>query len=390
MDKKVRILIMHPELVVGGVEKALLEMLRVLDKEKFEITLLLRNRACWDNRIPSYIDVRYMMSRRFCQGAIGARLYKYISIFFPYIIYSLRGSRRKFDIAIAYHEPMIWFLPCVKSYRISWVHSDYSVRQFPPEVKNMANKTGIVANMIKIRRKRLIQSLNKIVFVAKTCIDSYVEKNRVNISNTTVCYNICNEREIIELSLEPITDQCWNDYKGIHLVVVGRIHQEKGMHRLIPLMQHLKEAEIDAKIYIVGDGSERRAMEILIAEANLTDRFELLGFQQNPYKYIVRSKLLLCCSPSEAYCTVTKESILLGIPFITTRCSGMEEQIGKTKAALIVPNEDDALAPYVIKVLLDEKLYSKMKHDAILRRVELSDNKNAMDIERMLIACLGD
>lgn len=388
MNKKKKLLILHPELVVGGVERALLEMLRELDREKFEITLLLRNKACWDNQIPQYIDVHYMMQKNpYQKGRIISRLYKYVMLAFPGLVFCLCGVRGKFDVVIAYHEPMIWYLPCIKAYRISWVHSDYSVRQYPPEVKSLGNKTGRLAKWIIKRRVNLIRSLDKVVFVAKTCIPSYVEKNRFNESKVVVCYNINNEKEILNMAQEPITDTCWNNYNGHHIVIVGRIHHEKAMYRLIPLMRHLKNMGIEAKIYIVGDGSERRQMEILISQANLEDGFEIMGYRSNPYKYINRAKLLLCCSPSEAYCTTTKESILLETPFVTTLCSGMEEQIGGTKAGLIAPNGDDTLAPYVIRTLSDEVLYAEMKCDIHQRHLDLSDQRSVEMIESLLINC---
>ena len=372
---KQKIIFLHPELCVGGAEKVLLNLLKAIDKSKYEITLLLRNHGAWDKEIPSGIELIYLFEKNPTKGKIKARIYKYLMIFFPTLIYQLLGSSSSFDIAIAYHEPMIWYLSCVKAKRhISWVHSDYSVRNYSPEVKTMRNRNSWLAKLIEKKRRQVIQSFDDIVFVAKTCIPSYVEFNKVNIEKCVVIHNLNNEQEVIDMANESIEDDSWNDYKGVHLLIVGRIHHEKAMFRLIPLMKHVKEHCINAKMYIVGDGNERLNLEKLIEESELQEYFCILGFQSNPYKYIKNAKLLLCCSPSEAYCTTTKEALLLETPFVTTLCSGMEEQIGGTNAGVIVPQGDDTLFPMVKKILFDKEFYKNMKMDAHKRHIALSDN----------------
>ena len=382
------ILIMHPELCVGGAEKVLLNLLQAFDSTKYKISLLLRNPGVWDKLIPSDITVKYLFHSKPTVGKFKARFYKYALIFYPNLIYKLFGDSGKYDIAIAYHEPMLWYLPSVKAMkRVSWVHSDYSVRKVSPEVKTMSNQTGWLAQLIEKKRRNLILSLDKIVFVAQTCINSYIQFNQIAENKCTVVHNINNEEEILSMSNETINDDCWNNYKGNHLIIVGRIHHEKAMHRLIPLMLHLKENSIDAKIYIIGDGNERRKLEQLIIMNHLQDNFYILGFQSNPYKYIKNAKLLLCCSPSEAYCTTTKEALLLETPFVTTLCSGMEEQIGNTHAGIIVPQGDDTLFPAVSKALTDDNYYQCMKADAHLRHIALSDQESLKEFDE-LMECL--
>lgn len=376
---------MHPELCIGGAEKVLLNLLQAFDRTKYKVTIVLRNPAIWDKLIPTDVSVRYLFHSKPTVGRFKARFYKYALIFCPNLIYKLFGDSGKYDIAIAYHEPMIWYLPSIKAdKRISWVHSDYSVRKVSPEVKTMVNQTGHLAQLIEKKRKNLIHSFDKIVFVAQTCIPSYIQFNHITKDKCTVVHNINNEKEVLSMSNEPIEDDCWNDYKGHHLIIVGRIHHEKAMHRLIPLMIHIKEVGIDAKIYIIGDGNERIKLEQLITAHHLQNHFYILGFQSNPYKYIKNAKLLLCCSPSEAYCTTTKEALLLETPIITTLCSGMEEQIGDTHAGIIVPQGDDTLYPAVSKVLTNDEYYQKMKADARLRHIALSDKQSLKEFDEFI------
>jgi glycosyltransferase involved in cell wall biosynthesis len=381
---------MHPELCVGGAEKVLLDMLGNLDKNKYDVSLLLINPSVWDNKIPDYVKTSYMFSKNPRKlNSILARVYKFFMIFFPCVIWKFFGVKGKFDIAIAYQEPMIWYLPCTKAFTVSWVHTDYSALQWFPEVKQLRNKEGFLAKKIEKARLRLINSFDRVVFVAKSAIPGYIQKTSYNISKTRVLYNINNEALIKELSNEEIVEPQWSNYEGERLVVVGRIHSQKAMHRLIPLMLEIKKNNICARLFVVGDGPDREQLDKLIKENGLEDSIIILGFTNNPYKYIRQAKLLICSSLFEAYCTATKESIILETPFVTTLCSGMEEQIGGTKAGIIVANEDNSLSDAVIKVLKDDALYSAMKKDIKQRHLDLSDEKAIDNIDCFLQDCIS-
>lgn len=379
-----KIVIMHPELCVGGAEKVLLNMLKVLPRNKYEVTLLLRNPSLWDEKVPADVRVRYFFQKdpRKC-GGLWARVYKYAIIICPRLCYKLWGVNEKFDIAIAYHEPMLWFLKEFPATKMCWVHTDYAALEYCPEVKQMKNKTGMLARYVNNKRNKIIRSFDKAVFVAQSAIPEYVRKTGIDPQKTVVCYNLNDENMIREKAAEKISDDEWNEYKGKRLCAVGRLADEKAFHRMIPLMKELQNKNIDAKLFIIGEGNRRPLLEKLIAENDLHN-LVLLGHRENPYKYIANSDLLICSSAFEAYCTVTKESIILHTPFITTECSGMHEQIGDTCAGAIVPNADDTLFPIVYKALTDDSFYKKMKEDVTRRAEAFTDQKALEAIEKLL------
>lgn len=380
-----KILFLHPELVVGGAEKVLLNLLKELDRTKFEVTLVLRNKAVWDNQIPKDIKTYYLFDKNPRRsGPLLSRLYKYTMIFFPWIIWKLFGVKGTFDIAVAFHEPMLWYLPCMNSKRVTWVHTDYAALPYPPEIKELANKDGCLAKQILRLRRKVINKCDYAVFVAKSAVYGYVSYNSFPKSKTVVCYNLNGEEDILKLAKEDIKVETWNNYNGVKLLSVGRIADQKAMHRLLPMMKHIKEQGIDAKLYIVGDGPLRKELQEQIDNDSLHDDIIILGFDQNPYKYIADAKLLICSSVYEAYCTVTKESILLETPFVTTLCSGMEEQVGGTNAGVIVENDEDTLYVPVIQILLDANRYTLMKEDIRKRHKELSDKTSLEGIESFL------
>ena len=61
LNKKVKVLFRHRSMEMGGVEKVLLSMLQNLDKDKFEITLLLNLfQGELRGEIPSHIRLEYL------------------------------------------------------------------------------------------------------------------------------------------------------------------------------------------------------------------------------------------------------------------------------------------------------------------------------------------
>ena len=93
----------------------------------------------------------------------------------------------------------------------------------------------------------------------------------------------------------------------------------------------------------------------MISDWNMEGYVSLMGYKQNPYPYLLSSDLFVCSSRSEGYSTAVTEALILGIPVITTNCSGMEELLGKGKYGMIVDNEASALYDG-IKMLISNKI----------------------------------
>ena len=69
----------------------------------------------------------------------------------------------------------------------------------------------------------------------------------------------------------------------------------------------------------------------------------LLGFQDNPYKYINISDAFICSSYAEGFSTAAMEALIIGKPIFSVNCSGMSELIGESNAGVIVENTDNEL-----------------------------------------------
>jgi len=120
----------------------------------------------------------------------------------------------------------------------------------------------------------------------------------------------------------------------------------------------------------------------MIEQRGLSHRVEILGFQQNPYKYIKNAKLLVLSSDREGLPTVIIESLIVGTPVVSTDCpTGPSEILTDELVKWLTPvGDSNALASKI-----DEALESDI---AILDKHITKFDKEI--IYKKLITLFGD
>lgn len=379
-----KILIMHPEMCVGGAEKVLLTILQHIDKKKFEVTLLLLNKCDkWDNLIPKDINVRYLFKKNPREfGPIMNRLYKYGRMIIPGILIKKFIIKDNYDTCIAFHEPMIYFLKGAHGKKIAWIHADYGTVKTLPEINQLRNKNGFLATFIWKQRLKIYDICDNIVCVADSARKGFIEKFNYNYDKVIYKYNPNDVNKILLKSKEDTIYQLTSD---INFCSVGRLSYEKALYRIIDAVYRLKSEGYVFKYFIIGDGSERPSLEKQVKEKKLEDFIVFVGYENNPYKYIAKCDLLISSSLYEAFSTVATEAIILGTPVLTTDCSGMKELFNNTNAGLIVDNNDTGIYFGMKKILNDCNLLKDMKKDAKIRSRYFQIDKLMSEIEDIIV-----
>ena len=80
------------------------------------------------------------------------------------------------------------------------------------------------------------------------------------------------------------------------ILSVGRLTKQKNFLLLIKSFKEFSTFQQDLKLVIIGEGEERLKLENYINELNLKDKVFLLGFKNNIFNYISRSKLVISSS----------------------------------------------------------------------------------------------
>jgi glycosyltransferase involved in cell wall biosynthesis len=124
----------------------------------------------------------------------------------------------------------------------------------------------------------------------------------------------------VDLELFQPGESLVNAYRCL---AVGRLEEQKGFDLLIKSMALLPE-ELPWKLDIVGEGSCRSDLEMLIAALGFEDRITLLG--ELDREAVVRSMqgcdLFVLSSRHETFGNVVVEAMACGKPVVATRCGG--------------------------------------------------------------------
>jgi glycosyltransferase involved in cell wall biosynthesis len=121
-----------------------------------------------------------------------------------------------------------------------------------------------------------------------------------------------------------------------YVVHVGRFAPQK-RHDL--LLAAWKRAARPEKLVLLAHPDPR--LDAMIRAEGLGDRVVVAGFQQNPYPWIKRARLLVLCSDHEGMPNVLVEALACGTPVVSTDCpSGPREILEGPLARWLVPCGD--------------------------------------------------
>lgn len=125
------------------------------------------------------------------------------------------------------------------------------------------------------------------------------------------------------------------------VLFVGRLVEQKNPQRFIQLIGSLKEkVRNDIRAWMLGDGELMDACRQLIEKLGLEKNIEMAGFQENPYAFMRRARLLCITSGWEGFGLVAAEANLLGIPVLSTRNEGCTELLGEHAPELCTSDDE--------------------------------------------------
>lgn len=360
------VLFVIPTLGGGGAEKVLVNLVNRLDREKYdvEVRTLFSNS---NNR--GFLDKDIKISSAFGKQFRGNRiLFKLLS---PRMLYRWIIGKR-YDIVVSYlegpGERIVAGCPYKDSKLINWIHVEqHTLRGATGSYRSVAEALKCIARF------------DYTAFVSKA-----VEKDYLGIFKLDhdygVVYNTNDIQGILEKSKEAIGED--ELPKGFNVFSIGRLTNAKGFDRLIKAHAKLRKEGFDHNLIILGEGDLRENLRQQAEELGVSDSVWLLGFHKNPYKYLTKADLFVCSSRREGFSTAVTEALVLGIPVVSTLCSGAEELLGSNNEyGIINENSEEGVYQGMKEMLSKEGNIAKYKEMAKQRGAKFTESETVGMVE---------
>ncbi len=148
------------------------------------------------------------------------------------------------------------------------------------------------------------------------------------------------------------------------IIGAGRLSKEKDFPTLIKAFNHLRRST-NARLVILGEGSERSFLESLIDASEFKDDILLAGFQENPYNWMRAASVFVLSSRWEGFGNVLVEAMACGTPVVSTHCpSGPDEILEQGKWGRLAPVGDVIALSEAIGLSLVDKAPPDVKKRA--------------------------
>lgn len=194
--------------------------------------------------------------------------------------------------------------------------------------------------------RRAIKALNgqHLVTVSDGIAQEVQHSSLFTPASVTTIYNPFDFSAIQQLANEANDTIPQQDF----IIHVGRVARQKRHDVLFAAL-----AKMTHKLPLVLLCGNTKKARKLAHKTGVVEQLVLPGFQQNPYPWIKRAKLLVLSSDYEGLPTVLIEALVLGTPVVSTNCHhGPSEILTGELARYLVPVGDaDGLAVAVDSVL---------------------------------------
>lgn len=364
-----KVLFFIPTLSNGGAERVLCNLVDKLVTHKdinIDVLTLFKDDR---DKLPTDVGYRYIWKRKF-RGNV--QLLKLIHA--KWLYNRMIARYGKYDIVVSYLQSpsmrVVGACTSSKTKTVNWIHNEFH---------DITKLKHLYRNDEECRKSML--HYDATVYMSESA-KAAMEKwfSSLAKKKSRVIYNVNDFDKILRLSEETMESISFDSNK-FNIISVGRFTQQKAFDRLIRITAFLRKANVEVELYLLGDGALRQSYIDLSEKLGIKNNLHLLGFQENPFKYVRQADLFVCSSIHEGYSTAVTESLVVGTPVVTTDCSGMKELLGvNSEYGIITPNDETALGKAVLTVANDKALYQRLKEKAIERGQQLIQTDNVAPV----------
>jgi colanic acid/amylovoran biosynthesis glycosyltransferase len=147
------------------------------------------------------------------------------------------------------------------------------------------------------------------------------------------------------------------------LLYTGRLSAAKGLPILFEALGQVVSQHPDLVLTLVGDGPDRKTLETLAADLQLSPYLKFVGYQSQDAvcQYLHNSDIFVLPSFSEGLPVALMEALAAGVPVVTTAIAGISELVENgINGYLVPPGTVEPLKKRLIQLLEDADLRQRM------------------------------
>jgi glycosyltransferase involved in cell wall biosynthesis len=335
MNQKIAIYI--PLLNFGGAERVVLDLLCEFAKEgEFDVHLITdAHSSVLIKQVPSTLKIIHLQ----CAGFLNKfskilklrRLLKEYN--FDFIISNLTHAN--------IHMAFVKLISIDNNCKLILVEHNV-VSHYIYHLKNIVKKLLLWFFVLVLYRVA-----NRIVCVSNSVKEDLEKTFYLQKSLCEVIYNPIDVAKILLLKNEPIDSEVAEFIKDKKVLIsVGRLVPQKNHALLLQAFFLLKNSNY--VLLIVGDGALRSDLEKYVFEKNISNSVKFLGYQTNPYKYIVAADILVLTSIFEGFGLVLVEAMLLGTQIVAVKGAAVIEIVNLMQTGYLSSNDPQDLAREIL------------------------------------------
>lgn len=377
-----RVLFVLGSMSGGGAERQVIEMLKHLDRTRFEAQLYLANRSGeLLSEVPSDVKIHAFSDRP--AGTWAARLNR---------MTRTTPIARWRDLARVLADERIdlvydrTYLATLDAAAACWLRPTRRISccvvDPAPELAAYARRMPLFARRFS---RRAYASASVVLANSEGLRRRLVEFYSLPDSLVRTHYNVVDFERLERLSGERLQGEphsSINDTAAPFLIVTsGRLHSQKGHAVLIDAVRELvHERKRSVKLLILGAGDSETKLRQQIDAHRLESHVTLMGFVSNPLPWYKLARLFVLPSLYEGMPNVLIEAVACGTPVLSTDCpSGPSEILDEGRVGRLVPVGDSrALAESIADCMDNESRWRSITEAARARVVSMFDLKAGM------------
>ena len=352
-----KILFIIGVLDTGGVSKSMLSLLNVIDKEKYEVSLLMMNSCgAFTNQIPA--GVRVLSDSRLTaltSGFSGIKdlislrknfgfhpLLAFLSLIrfvLSFIDKSLSGiflarifpkiTDECFDLIVEYNgqQDLYYMVNKLQGKRkITFFHSDYRKWRYYERAD-----------------RKFFGKVDGIYTISEECVSALKEVFPKYTAKFHLMENITCPSLINRLASEPIETGLSKPKHDFVIASLGYVSIGKGSELAVQVAKKLKDSMISFEWWFIGGVMNDWDYMGFIKQNGLEDNVKFLGVKANPYPYLKRADLYVHLSKFEGKSIALDEVKVLCKPVVVTNFSTVHDQFeNRVNASICEMTVEDA------------------------------------------------